>query len=163
MENNSDLQIQLRKNQNTLIVVGLGVIAFGVWSVIKSVLLTAFNGESLAALSEQGTAYVAAFWILLGISLALDLRLRFYVGLAAINEGRGRKKRKAYIVWAFLMAFMGALTVVAGLATIGRYEAIGTTVVTVIVETTSCVLLVEMALAALKVKKLCRQLEKQED
>ena len=163
MENNSDLQIQLRKNQNTLIVVGLGVIAFGVWSVIKSVLLTAFNGESLAALSEQGTAYVAAFWILLGISLALDLRLRFYVGLAAINEGRGRKKRKAYIVWAFLMAFMGALTVVAGLATIGRYEPIGTTVVTVIVEATSCVLLVEMALAALKVKKLCRQLEKQED
>ena len=85
------------------------------------------------------------------------------MGLAAINEGRGRKKRKAYIVWAFLMAFMGALTVVAGLATIGRYEAIGTTVVTVIVEATSCVLLVEMALAALKVKKLCRQLEKQED
>ena len=162
MENNSNLQIQLRKNQNTLIVVGLGVIAFGVWSVIKSVLLTTLTGDTLANITEQGTAVTVAFWIMLGIVLAIDLRLRLYVGLAAINEGRGRKKRKAYIVWAFLMAFMGALAVVIGLATIGSSEAIGTTVVTVIVETTSCVLLVEMALAALKVKKLCRQLEEQE-
>ena len=44
MENNSELQVQLRKNQNTLVVIGLGVIAFGIWSVIKSGLLSSWNG-----------------------------------------------------------------------------------------------------------------------
>lgn len=162
MENNSELQVQLRKNQNTLVVIGLGVIAFGIWSVIKSVLLNVFSGQPLEGISEEETAVKVIFWILLVGSLAIDLRLRFYVGLSAINEGRGRKKRKAYIVWAFFMAFMSALAVVAGLATIRYSEAIGTMIVMIVVETTSCVLLVEMALAALKVKKLCRKLEERE-
>lgn len=162
MENNSEQQIQLRKNQNTLVVVGIGVIAFGIWSVIKSVMLTALNTEEMTSLAEQGTMVVVLFWVLLGIMLAIELRLRLYVGLAAINEGRGRKKRKAYIVWAFFMALFSALGVTVGLAAIRSTEALGTTVVTVIVEITSCVLLVEMALSAIKVKRLSRELKEQE-
>ena len=162
MENNSEQQIQLRQNQNTLVVVGMGVIAFGIWSVVKTVMLAAFNTEQMTALSEQGIVFVASFWVLLGIWLAIDLWLRLYVGLSAIHEGRGRKKRKAYIVWAFFMALFSALGVVAGLAAIRFSKALGTTVVSVIVEITSCVLLVEMALSAIKVKRLSRQLEEQE-
>ena len=56
MENNSEQQIQLRQNQNTLVVVGMGVIAFGIWSVVKTVMLAAFNTEQMTALSEQGIA-----------------------------------------------------------------------------------------------------------
>lgn len=161
MENNSEPQIKLRKYQNTLVVVGMGVIAFGIWSVIKTVMLTAFNKDEMAELSAQGTAVEVVFWVMLGIMLAIDLWLRLYVGLAAIQEGRG-KKRKAYITWIFLMAFFSALGVVVGLAAIPSTTALGTTVVTVIVEITSCVLLVEMALAAIKVKRLSRRLEEQE-
>ena len=165
MENNSEPQIKLRKYQNTLVVVGMGVIAFGIWSVIKTVMLTAFNKDEMAELSAQGTAVEVVFWVMLGIMLAIDLWLRLYVGLAAIQEGRG-KKRKAYIAWIFLMAFFSALGVLVGLASIGSDEApataLGTAVVTVIVEATSCVLLVEMARAAVKVKRLSRQLVEQE-
>ena len=60
------------------------------------------------------------------------------------------------------MALFSALGVVAGLAAIRFSKALGTTVVSVIVEITSCVLLVEMALSAIKVKRLSRQLEEQE-
>ena len=74
MENNSELQVQLRKNQNTLVVIGLGVIAFGIWSVIKSVLLNVFSGQPLEGISEEETAVKVIFWILLVGSLAIDLR-----------------------------------------------------------------------------------------
>ena len=47
MEQNSCLQVRLRKDRNTLVVVGAGVIAFGVWSVIKAVMYAAVNIETL--------------------------------------------------------------------------------------------------------------------
>ena len=40
------LQLRLRKTQSDLATMGLGVIAFGVWSVIKTVLYVALDRET---------------------------------------------------------------------------------------------------------------------
>ena len=38
MQENDALHIQLRKNQDTLKNVGLGVMAFGAWSIVRTIL-----------------------------------------------------------------------------------------------------------------------------
>lgn len=161
MANNSELQIRLRKNQNTLVVIGWGVIAFGVWSALKVVLYSALSTDSTRT-SLNGRTEVVVFWILIGIVLALDLCLRLYVGLSAVKEGRGVKKRKAYIVLAFLMAFISFMSFVLGPLALRGGESVGSVLVSSVVEATSCTMLVEMALSAIKVKRLTRAIEEQE-
>ena len=160
MENsaaNSRLQLQLRKNQSDLAAIGLGVIAYGVWSVIKTVLYTARDRGSVLAPIEGDKTQLLIFWAALGVMLAVELALRLYVGRCAIVEGRGRKSRKAYIVLALLMAIssfaMLALLVYAQVR-LNVYTGIENEVVAVIVELTSDVLLAELAIAALRVKHL---------
>lgn len=103
MEQNSCLQVRLRKDRNTLVVVGAGVIAFGVWSVIKAVMYAAVNIETLLVTRSGERLSPAAFWIALAVIVAIELALRVYVGRSAIAEGRGVKKGALYIVLAILM------------------------------------------------------------
>ena len=164
MGNNDDLQIRLRKNQSTLVAVGWGVIVFGIWSVIKGVLVTAFNTETLAEVSEQGTPAVLMFWAILAVFLAIDLWLRLYVGLSAINEGKGKKKRWGYIILALFMALFGFALLVVTVVLIGRNEeeSMMRAIVSIVVDLTSGITFVEMAVSAIKVKRLERMLARGE-
>ena len=54
MRENDALQIQLRKNQDTLKIVGLGVMAFGAWSIIRTyhISMEQYRGRDHGAGSE---------------------------------------------------------------------------------------------------------------
>ena len=168
MEHNDELLIRLRKNQNTLVVVGIGVIAFGIWSIIKGVLYTAFNLESLLGSTTELTLdrwiVELVFWGVLGIILAIDLALRLYVGLSAMSEGRGRKKHYVYIVLAILMALLSMISLVATMYSLAMHksESVSDALVTIVVELTSGITLFEMAVSAVKVKRLNRILAQRE-
>ena len=162
MVNNDELHIRLRKNQNTLSVIGLGVIVFGIWSVIKIVLYTALDNDGLLESSLRGNLERWAFWIMMGILLAADLGLRLHVGLSAMAEGRGRSPRKAYIILTFLMALISFALFAAGLIGLWTSDSFGVSLVSSIVDATSCVLLLEMAVSAIQVKRLRKRLEEQE-
>lgn len=92
--------------------IGLGVIAFGVWSVVKTVLYVALDTESSLRSFEGEPYLILGFWIVLGGALAIDLALRFYVGRSAIAEGNGAKRRTAYSVLALLMAALSFVLLV---------------------------------------------------
>ncbi|MBQ9269226.1 MAG: hypothetical protein IJ206_06855 [Oscillospiraceae bacterium] len=166
MLNNDELHIRLRKNQNTLSVIGLGVIVFGVWSVIKIVLYTALDNDGLVASSLRGNLDRWVFWIMMGIFLAADLGLRLHVGLSAMAEGRGGSPRKAYIVLTFLMALVSFALFAAGMVGLWFSDSleisIGVSLVSSIVDATSCVLLFEMAVSAIQVKRLRKTLGEEE-
>ena len=89
-----ELQLRLRKMQSDMASMGLGVIAFGVWSVIKTVLYVALNTEEYLGSFEGNMAMILIFWILLGGVLAVELALRFHVGRSAIAEGKGAKRSR---------------------------------------------------------------------
>ena len=162
MNSRKEIEKELRRNQNNLVVIGYGVIAFGIWSAIKVVLYTAYNTESYAVTRENGIAYLVVFCIVMFITLSFTLCIRLYVGLSAVNEGQGRKKRIGYIVLALIMATSNFTLLVANTLHFGSSESIENTIVTIIVELSSCVVLTEMAVFAIKVKCLGRMLEKQE-
>ena len=162
MPQNDELHIALRKNQNTLSVIGTGVIVFGVWSVLKGVMSIGIDASNGSIPSMENRMQTTVFWVLAVIILAVDLGLRLYVGLCAIAEGRGRKQRYAYIVLAFLMVLSSILMVVLSVYYMPKAITIGLPIVAIVVETTSCVLLVEMALSAIKVKQLSKAIRELE-
>ena len=153
-----ELQLRLRKMQSDLATMGLGVIAFGVWSVIKTVLYVALDTEEYLGEFEGNTAMIVAFWVILGVVMAIDLALRFRVGRSAIAEGKGTKRRRGYIVLALLMAAASFVAFIAGLFLEGFSEDISKFWVTLIVELTSDVLMLGVGVTAIRVKRLNRKL-----
>ena len=100
---NQPEKMQLRRDENTLMVVGSGVIIFGVWSVLKVLLLETTRLPEMMAeirLEDLGfeelglgdlswvVAAMAIVFILIG--LLLDLSIRVFVGLSARAEGKGK-------------------------------------------------------------------------
>jgi hypothetical protein len=166
MQKNDELEIQLRKNMDTLKIVGKGVIVFGIWTIIKVVLYSTLQWDSIyesmadEELTRGETLLVYVF--LLFIIFGSDIAIRLYVGCSAIAEGRGRRKRPVYIVAAFiLLIFSVAWTVLSVLPADDTYQSPLDTVMTVIVEATSCITLLEMCLSAIRVRRLRRRLAEQ--
>ncbi len=163
----------LRRNENTLVIVGTGVILYGLWSVVKTLFLAlqelhrqSMDSSVLAMMQPFSPEIAKTVFFLLGvlllvILLAADILLRLYVGLSARAEGFGRKKKGyGYLVIAALMAVASVTTLVAAVISIpSSLDTIEDKIVTIIVELTSCITMTEMIISALKVKKLRKESE----
>ena len=104
---------ELRKNENTLVVTGTGVIAFGAWNVLKMVMLLVSSKENIEAAFEEELRELGLImtWVILGGIMLVIFGFNLYVGLAARAEGM-RIKRRKYRVLAGLMLVTHALTAV---------------------------------------------------
>jgi hypothetical protein len=55
MENNSEKQIRLRKSQNTLVVVGTGIIVMSLWTLVRIIGEVVINKEAIvSAIRNEG-------------------------------------------------------------------------------------------------------------
>ena len=91
LKNDKD-SIKYRRNLNTLVVLGTGVIIFGFWGIIK-IIAQAFFGLQIidpADLEGLGPVGVVITMILTAAILSLDVILRLYVGLRARREAGGK-------------------------------------------------------------------------
>ena len=152
----------LRKNQNTLVIVGKGVIAFGVWTAVKTVLSAMLMDDIENAIqgAETGEPVPAlAVYAILAVILLLLLGFRALIGRAAIAEGRGRKSGWLYLVLAGLLALTDLAALVTSIVWIeDAFKSVMDLVVTVVVELTSIVTTAELILSAIRVKRLTRLL-----
>lgn len=149
-------EIKMRRYQNLLTVSGLGVIIFGLWSVLKTILLLFMRDEVLGVLSNDPHT-LAATLAGIGAILLIDIVIRLFVGLSARAEGFGKKKGYAYIVFAVLMAIASTTSLVMVFFD-ANYKSITEMVVAVIVEVTSLIVTIELLVAAFTVKKLKKEL-----
>lgn len=181
------IQKELRRNRSTLAIVGIGVIAFGAWSVVKTVLILALRvGDPLGegALTENVPPELmrAVFYGATAFLLLIDLVLRLYVGLSARREGLAGKKGSAYIVLACLLAVMSVYSCVYSAGTIIKTdepaeeapsaelfqfdpregEDVDDAVVSTLVEITATVTLIELIVAGVRVKRLRKLAAEQE-
>ena len=153
-------EVKMRRYQNLLTISGLGVIAFAVWSVMKTIMLFAMRKELLIdvlAASDDMTFKVTLISILVLI-LLVDFLVRLYVGLSARAEGFGKKKGYVYIIFAILLALTSLGAVVMTFFNISPGSSVAELVVSVIVEATSIVVVIELLVASFNVKKLRKEL-----
>ena len=166
MQENDALHIQLRKNQDTLKIVGLGVMAFGAWSIVRTILYTTLQWNSIIEnmVEQELSAKTAGImYIIVSVMImAVEIAIRLYIGRSAIAEGKGERKRSGYIVVAFLIALMDLSLMFFFFILLGtRTEISLDALVTMFVELTSTVILLEMCQSAIRVRKLRRQIAEQ--
>lgn len=167
MRENDALQIQLRKNQDTLKIVGLGVMAFGAWSIVKSILYTTAQWssikEEIVVPEANETIAKMVYIFMIAVTMVVEIAVRLYIGRSAIAEGKGERRRPGYVVVAFLITAIGlTLTVTAFVVPGIRMELNLDLLASLFVEITSAVVTFEMCWSAIRVRKLRRQLAEQE-
>ena len=89
---NDKESVKYRRDQNTLVVLGTGVIAFGLWGIIKTIAqvllgLQLFDPEDVETLGPAGMVVTIVIIVLL---FSFDIFLRLYVGLRAHREANGK-------------------------------------------------------------------------
>lgn len=106
------IEARIRKQQAILIYSGMGIIIFGVWSIVRLLLLRYLDAQHFVDMlvPENAIEYSDYEWLVLVIvvlMLLIDLMVRTYIGVSAIMEGYGRyRKRCVYIVVAAICAIV---------------------------------------------------------
>ena len=154
------MEKELRRKQVTLVTLGTGVILFGVWSVVKSLLY--FRTNLFADLDTQAEPellpYMLATVVIVALFVLADLGIRLKIGRRARAEGMGRRQKNGYLILAALIVLVnitGDLLGVYFIVKNGVPEQSGLDyVVSVLVDLSSTVLLAELIITALRVRKL---------
>jgi len=160
MQDNSQIQIKLRRYQNMLIISGTGTIVFGIWSILKTIINYSADIGSLIHLFDDVEAdglFKVLAYVLFALIVLTDLGLRLIIGLSARSEGLGRKRRYAYIVLAVILAVISAILFIVLLVRFVLAGNIINTVVSMFVEGTSLFALIELIISAVMVKTLTKK------
>lgn len=152
-------EVKLRRYRNLLVISGTGVIAFGVWSVVKAILFMTLTPDPLQ-LSEMTdvSAFELPFvkmmiYIVLAVILAVDLSLRLYIGLSARAEGNGKKKRIVYVVVAAIILLLSLWSIITSFH-LSEYDSLLDMIVSFFVELTSAAAFFEVIYASCMVRRL---------
>lgn len=173
LPDNAPESVQLRRAQNTLIVVGTGILLLGIWTVLKSLGILFLNRHDIVAdirANVEGTDILVSdeeiMMVLLLFSVIyfiFGLSARWIIGFSAIAEGRGRRRGKIYIpltvvfiVLNFLEMFNGIWQILAT----GASEEIpsDSLLVTMIINLTSMIMMTQM-LASVRLVRRYRAME----
>ena len=170
--NNSPDLIKMRKSQNTLIITGMGVLLFGIWNVIKTMGIIFLNravviqalkdqleltSEDLVDMTDNILFFV--FLFIMALYLSFGVITRTIVGFSAISEGKKYRHRKLYLVVCFLLIFGSMSDIVNTLLyyndetlDLFNLEAENSAIVSIIIEITSIIIIIEMLVAAFRVR-----------
>ncbi len=155
------MEQELRRRQVTLVTLGTGVILFGVWSVVKSMLYFRTNlfKDLDTQVEPELLPYIKlAIVVIVALFVLADLGIRLKIGRRARAEGMGRRQKNGYLILAALIGLVNIIVDVLGVYYMvknGVPEQSGLDyIVSVLVDLSSTVLLAELIVTALRVRKL---------
>lgn len=156
------MQLELRRQQNNLVILGGGVIAFSLWGLLKMllILITANTQKNYIIQGVgEGTAEKIAFYVLFFIFIFADLLFRIYIGRSAIAEGRGKRKGTLYLLFAILLfVFYMAGIGLNMFIKLAEYESLEDRIVQTVIEITSAVIYLELFISALRTRAIQRKM-----
>ncbi len=169
--NNEPEQIEIRKCQNTLIVVGAGIILFGIWTMVKTMgMLFLLRDETIAAFRNSvadiaGVSDETIFRAMVAITLiaaAVVLAVRAYIGLSAISEGRGKRRSVIYLLLTGFLIISGISSLATDFFSMSEPEQLGAftndqSFSAAIIEATSLIMMTQMLVSSLKIRKLAHR------
>ena len=173
--NNGIAEVNFRKYQDSLVVSGGAVIAFGLWAIVKTSLYLMINREKIMETLEQtqelngdpvmGKIMFFFFSVFIIVVVSAGCLLRTYVGLSARAEGMGRPKGYSYVVISGIMALFYAASLVYEIVNFDfsyTDDSILDTLVAIIVDFTSLLIFVEMVCSAVRVKRIKAAMQRAE-
>ena len=172
---NQPAKIRLRRDENTLSVVGSGLIVFGIWSVVKALLHgTASYSKMLEEVRLEGTDLSELglgdlSWVVAGAAVAivlivlfLDLAIRVYVGMSARAECKGEKQGRKYLVLSVLLLILSGVYICSFVMVLfSGSDQVMDADAAILVELTSFVTLLQMIISAVRVRRARRAEQEQ--
>lgn len=148
--------LRYRRESSTLVVLGTGVMVFGIWSIIKLIGTFAFRIPLFTASEEEDLGSVGMLFavIIAVIIVSVDVLLRIFVGIRARREGAGKKAGKAYLVFLVLMIIVSVISVIVEIdAVLSAERDFFDSYANLIMELTSLVVSFEVYMAAIYVRR----------
>ena len=149
----------VRRDRDTLYVIGTGILALGAWALVKYVMMYFRYSQQITEVigkgGEDGAAVSAVLGIIIGLAL-FELVLHVIVGLSARAEGQGKRKGLLYLVCAVLLAFLTFSYVcldVFGLLAVGEIGDKIDIVIEGIIDFTSFAMLAGLIAATVRLRK----------
>lgn len=149
----------VRRDRDTLYVIGTGILALGAWALVKYVMMYLRYSEQLMEAigkgGEDGAVVSAILGIIIGFAL-FELVLHLIVGLSARAEGQGKRKGFLYLACAVLLALLVFAYVcldVFGLVTVGEIGDKIDIVIEGVIDFTSFVMLAGLIAATVRLRK----------
>lgn len=150
------MNAKIRKREINLTTLGSGVILVGLWIFLKLALTFLIHGNEI----EEEFPPVVIFWanVILWIIAALILLMSLYIGLSARAEGKGKKKTIVYLILSGVMACFALIIVIFdGYLLFVPTSDIFNVIVTLIIDATVLVMLVELIVNAVGVRRLRKE------
>ena len=142
------------KIEINLITTGTGLMFFGLWTFIKFFLTIVFLGVEYDDNTSDEVKLIAT--IITIIAVAIVSALFCYVGLSARAEGKGKKKSVVYLIVNGLILFFHILIIILETVSLLFGVNIFTIVVTIIIDATAAVLMLEVMINSIKLRKIRR-------
>lgn len=159
---NDPESVGFRRNSKTLVILGMGVIIFGFWSVIKVAAYTLMGIPLFDAteMKDIGPEQMPFLMTLLVIILTGDVIVRLIVGISARKEGLGRKVRSGYLilnVWLILFGLFTVGSVIREIFVLELSESPEDYFTSLFLELSSLVITLEVFISALSVRRYKRK------
>ena len=147
------MDVKIRRLENNLITLGAGIIAFGMWSFIKNLLTNLTMGESITG--TVGTQHQTAF-NLIGVGVILiSFLTHLWIGLSARAEGKGKRTRIFYLIAVIIIILCSVLIILTEiLLMIWIIEINLSTAITIIVDITKTIFMIELLYSSVTLRKL---------
>ncbi len=161
MENNDIVKndaesVKYRRNMNTLVVLGTGIMLFGFWGIIKLIaqVLMGYQIFDPALFDGYEPGLIVFTMFFTAAVLSIDVILRLYAGLRAVRDGLGKKTGIGHLIVAVMLIIGSALSIF--IVTFGILTANGDleeNFVSLFMELSSLVITLEVFMASISVRR----------
>ena len=165
LQENTQLNIAMRKARVSLIASGRSVIIFSAWVVLKT-LLSFFYGEDMAPLrnlvySDELMMRIVAI-IVFSILLVVYLWIHMYIGFSALDEAHERRRHKLFHFWTFVLMVFITAGIAARLVAWWKDKSAVTYILSSIVDATLLAAMVDMLGASIALRR-CQKIKQEQE
>ena len=147
------MNTQIRKNEINLEILGTAIITFGIWAIIKNLILSPIYNQSLSNLMADDA--LNNLNIIIWAVLAVDVLIRCLIGISARAEGRGKPRGIWYLILTAVFFAFYVITVILEIIAFANMEdTLIEAIATVIIDATSAVLLFEVLVYGIRLHRL---------
>ena len=175
---NSDRAVNERRYRSTLMIIGRGIIVFAVWTLFKTLSTVFMNRTEWIGFIRDNVDLkdvIISDELLFGMMLALavlyllfGVSSRLIIGISAINEANGIRKGRIYLPLSVIITVINSIELLLNLKNLFKISEdelamSNTSVAALIIQLTSMILLIELSVTAIKLRRLERQDRKEGD
>lgn len=158
IEDAAGQRAKILKIQDTLYAAGGGVIAFCVWSFIKTFLFLSFMDADtvrrLIGIEDDSLAFTV--YVVTVIVVIVDLLIRVYIGRSARAEGRGEKRGSFYLVMAVVAAIANASSLIGIMFGTSFVLSPLSAIVSIAIEATAIAALILVVVSSIRLRSMAR-------